>query len=216
VTTASDRTPRLHLVATLTIWASEKLSPNEKIVWYHTWALDSSPIDACYMSARSMGQRLGLSPKTIEGIRTRLTALDLMDSFPRPGSNQPGWVAQLPASLVPPSRDLQTAVREAPTLAKKLDDRITGEDAILARRRAEGPPDIQRNSVPRADGGQFRKRAEGSSANARSARSGEGVGEGSLVSVLIRSKDRSHLQLPNIYGRWETVLANRKTETRGL
>lgn len=174
----NERTPRPHLVATLTIWASLELSPNEKIVWYHTWLLDSTPSDGCYISARSMGERLGLSQKTIEGIRSRLVSLELLGSFPRANTVQPGWYGRVPASLVPESRDLIRASREAPALARDLDQRIRGYDAEQSRRKAEASPDIGREAVPRGGGGRFRSSTEESSANARSVRSGEGVGGG--------------------------------------
>jgi hypothetical protein len=184
--TASDRTPRPPLVATITVWASLELTDSEKIVWYHTWVLDTTPIDACYISAKSMGMRTGRSSKTVEDARASLCAMELLDSFPRPGSNQPGWFAKMPASLVPISRDMQKATLEVSApggLREKLDERVRGYRAKVSRHRAEPHPDIGRKCVPRGDGGRFRRMAEGSSDRARSGRAGEGVGGGAPISA---------------------------------
>jgi hypothetical protein len=182
----SDRTPRPHLVATATMWASAELTDSEKIVWYHTWLLDTTPIDGCYISAKSMGLRTGRSSKTVEDARASLCAMELLDSFPRPGANQRGWFAKMPPSLVPVARELQKATIEVSVpggLREKLDERIRGYRAKVSRHRAEPQPDIGRKSVPRGDGGRFRKSPEGSSVSARSARVGEGVGGGAPTSA---------------------------------
>lgn len=182
---AADRTPKLPLVATLVIWGSLELTDSEKIVWYHTWLLDSVPVDGCYQAARSMGQRTGRSQKTIEDARSSLSAMELIDSFPRPGTVQPGWFAKLPASLVPKAKDLSSATREVHEPGgqrEKFDERV--HRAKASRQRAEPGPDIGRKGVPRGDGGRFRGLSEVSSDTARSASAGEGVGGGAPTSAF--------------------------------
>lgn len=183
---AADRSPRLPLVSTLVIWGSLELTDSEKIVWYHTWLLDSVPVDGCYQSARSMGQRTGRSQKTVEDARSTLSAMELVDSFPRPGTVQPGWFAKLPASLVPKAKDLSSVsreVHEAGGQREKFDERVRGYRAKASRQRTEPGPDIGRKGVPRGTGGRFRVRSEEASDTARSASTGEGVGGGAPTSV---------------------------------
>jgi hypothetical protein len=169
-----ERPKRLPLVATLTVWACHELTANEKIVWYHTWLLDNNHLDGCYMSSRSFGERLGLSPKTVEDIRARLVRHELLMRFDRPGTVQPGWVATMGASLIPEARDLPRATREAPALALKLDHRIASVDAGVIRPIAGEAPVHRRKAVPRGDGGRFRPIAEVLSVHARSVSMGLG------------------------------------------
>lgn len=108
---------------TFVVWASRPerggLTLGEKVVWYHSWALDQDGPDGCYASDRSIADRLGLQERTVQQLRYRLRKLGLLASFERSEGDNPGWVAVLPEKCRPSSP--RAAGAEAFALAKLLD-----------------------------------------------------------------------------------------------
>lgn len=158
----SERPARLHEVAPFVVEASEVLTDFEKRVWYHTWLLDTSPVDACYISAKSFAKRLGRTESGVEDARSRLRRIDLIAAFKRPQAVQPGWVALLYAAVVPRSRTFAAAAREIEDLelARKFDDRVRAYDKGIVRPLSEHHSGEDRGTPPRTTGGQFRRLSE--------------------------------------------------------
>ncbi len=96
------RPGKLPMPAQLVVWGATKLTMTEKVVWYHTWFLDQGREDGCYIGAKSLGPRLGVSPRTVEDARSRLGRLLLLRSWPRAGCREFGYAATLPPGIIPP------------------------------------------------------------------------------------------------------------------
>ncbi len=112
----------LPMSATFVVWASRSdrggLSPGEKMVWFHTWSMDRSFADGCYMSSQATAARLGFTQRTVEQHRYRLRKLGLLHRFTREGRN-PGWAPTLPEACRPAGS--RSAGEEAIRLAEQLD-----------------------------------------------------------------------------------------------
>ena len=120
------------------VWASLELTLPEKIVWYHDWALDQGGLDGAFMSTVSMGERLGLAPRTVEGARNRLKLLGLHSPLRRRDARNLGWVATLPAECRPMVN--RCAGPEAKRLALLLDAHIRARELWRADQRTETTP----------------------------------------------------------------------------
>lgn len=131
----NERPPRPPFSATFVVWASHRLTLAEKVIWYHDWALDQGGTDGAYISARSMGERLAMSDRTVEDARGRLRRLGLHVRLARPDARNSGWVATLPATCLPRG---PAAGKQAVLLASELDRLIEAIDS--GPRRADSPP----------------------------------------------------------------------------
>jgi hypothetical protein len=140
--------------ATFVIWASRPerggLTLGEKVVWYHTWAMDQGGADGCYMGDQSLADRIGLKIRTVEQLRYRLRALGLLVSFKRAEGDNTGWIAVLPLGCKPSSG--RAAGREAFTLAEKLDGYLCERDPDRATAVAEKATCIAPNGPRRSPG----------------------------------------------------------------
>jgi hypothetical protein len=159
---------KLRFSSTFVVWACRMLRMGEKVVWYHHWALDRSPVgksngDHCYISPVSMGERLGVSTWTIEEYRAGLRKLGLLTGFRRAGMTNMGWVASLPYDCIPQTEEIAGpgAVKFAIALdlhlkqriewlcqkdppgwkSEDLSDRIRIADRTLVRQRTGGKSD---------------------------------------------------------------------------
>ena len=162
----TDRPSKLSLPAQLVVWGSKRLTPTEKILWYHHWFLDQGREDGCYISARSLATRLGLSQSTIEDGRKRLRALGLLTSWCRREGREYGFRSTLPF----------TAPK---TFAEVTDEWIAALDLYIEKASPPGsapgaPPPAQRGPPPgsrRGGGGEAAAeggRGEGASSASRS------------------------------------------------
>jgi len=133
-----ERPSRLPHSASFIVWACEALTPVEKIVWYHDWALDQGGLDGAYMSNASMGQRLALAPRTVEQARNRLKLLGLHEPLRRRDARNLGWVATLPPECRPMTN--RTAGEEAVRLAGVLSAHVRARDAWRSNQRILDAP----------------------------------------------------------------------------
>lgn len=99
----------LHEASTLIIWSSRVLTLGETVLWFHTWRLDNTPADGCYLGPQALSDRLGgkLASSTIEEYRANMRELGLLAAFRRAEGRNMGWVATFPGQLLEEHKDFE-------------------------------------------------------------------------------------------------------------
>ena len=79
-----------------TLNASLLIPGDAKRVWVEQWVLDAKGL-GCWLTHAQLGERLGLSARSVETYRLRLEAIECCVRLKEPGTRAHGWRSTLPA-----------------------------------------------------------------------------------------------------------------------
>jgi hypothetical protein len=121
-----------------TVLASRKIPDGAKLVWLQDWVLDPKG-GGCWLTDAQLGERLGMSARTVERHRLDLAGEGLHIRVPPGRSHTRGWRAIVPARARVRSADVEpdTVIRKRVA----LDDGITAWE--LPRPRGTSPPAVR-------------------------------------------------------------------------